>query len=105
MSDLFSVDVVIKKYEHRGKKTTCIWSDYFLMPSHQPASVADTDETEAATERATLQEYTKQELITLVHEGRRGNGSVMAGCPIPHLSIKVTYLSDVLPACLPTAQS
>lgn len=66
--------------------------------SYQPPTTATgTRKAESAEKTATpsLYEYTKQELITLFHEGRRGNGSVMAGCSIPHLSIKVTYLSDV----------
>ncbi|MPC22499.1 hypothetical protein E2C01_015517 [Portunus trituberculatus] len=59
-------------------------------PPAAAAPAAGTEEAGGGRDGVTgLQEYTRQELITLTHEGRRGNGSVMAGCPIPHLSIKL----------------
>ncbi|KAK8404233.1 hypothetical protein O3P69_000355 [Scylla paramamosain] len=79
--------------EARGKKTSTTTT---TTTTTQPLTAAVTEKAEAGTDRPSLQEYTKQEMITLVHEGRRGNGSVMAGCPIPHLSIKTRCFANVM---------
>ncbi|XP_045118851.1 uncharacterized protein LOC123508904 [Portunus trituberculatus] len=93
--------------EGRGKKTstasttttTATTSTTTTQPPPPPAAApaAGTEEAEGGRDGVTgLQEYTRQELITLTHEGRRGNGSVMAGCPIPHLSIKTRCFANVM---------